>query len=63
MLIISQRKDKTTESMQLEIRKRETCKSIFIDKEAYQKYKKIANKKDDKHISIAELNRLRRIAK
>ncbi len=63
MLIISQRKDKVTESMEFEIRKKETCKSIFIDEASYRKYKKIASKKDDGHMSIEELKRSRRIDK
>ena len=63
MLIISQRKDKVTESMEFEMRKKETCKSIFIDEASYRKYKKIASKKDDEHMSIEELKRSRRIDK
>ena len=49
--------------MEFEIRKKETCKSIFIDEASYRKYKKIANKKDDRHMSIEELKRSRRIDK
>ena len=63
MLIISQSKDKVTESMEFEIRKKEACKSIFIDEASYRKYKKIANTKDDRHMSIEELKRSRRIDK
>ena len=61
MLIISQNRYKTTECMELEIKKRKTCKSVFIDKASFQKFKRITNKKDDEYISIEELKRFRGI--
>lgn len=58
MLIISQYKDKTTESLELTIKEAETCKSIFIDKASYEKFKKITQKKEDNTLTVKELKGL-----
>lgn len=41
MLIISQNKDKTTESLNLVIKEKRTCKSVFVNEEVFQKFKRI----------------------
>lgn len=58
MLIVSQYKDKTTECLEFIIKEITTCKSVFIDKASYEKFKKITQKKDDGRISIKELKGL-----
>lgn len=58
MLIVSQYKDKITESLELTIKEIVTCKSVFIDKASYEKFKKITQKKDDNKFSIKELKGL-----
>lgn len=56
MIIVSQHKDKTTQSLEFSIRERESCKSIFIDKETWQKFKKITQRTgNDNQISLKEL--------
>lgn len=55
MIIISQNKDKTTESLEFIIKERKTCKNIFIDKDTYQKFKNITQKTDDRYLSEKEL--------
>lgn len=58
MLIVSQNKDKTTESLEFIIEERKTCKSIFIDKDTYQKFKKVTQKTDDRYLNEKELKGL-----
>lgn len=55
MVIVSQYKDKTTESLEFIIKDVTTCKNVFIDIATYQKFKKIIQKKDDGYLSIEEL--------
>lgn len=47
MLIVSQNGDKTTESLEFDIKEIETCRNIFIDEASWQKFKRITQKEND----------------
>ena len=55
MIIISQYKDKITQTIEFSIKQKQTCRSVFIDKDSYEKFKKITQKKDDGYLSLKEL--------
>lgn len=47
MLILSQKGDKITESLEFNIEEIETCKNNFIDEKSYKDFKKIIQKNNN----------------
>ncbi len=55
MLIISQLKNKTTQSLEFSIVARETCKNEVIPKDIMGKFNKITQRRDSSNITLKEL--------
>jgi len=47
MVIISQKQDKTTESLEFNIDEIRTCQNVFINEDKWKKFKKIIGKEND----------------
>lgn len=58
MLIIGQKEDITTESIELVIKEREVCKNILVDEKTIKRFNEITGRKTSNYMNIDELKRL-----
>jgi len=57
MVIISQKQDKTTESLEFNIDEITTCQNIFVSEDRWKKFKRIIGKEND-YCNLKELKGL-----